>query len=46
MGGWIGIYVDDPDIALVQERLNADPEIAFIIPEGPLRWRAVRRIDG
>ena len=33
MAGWIGLYVDEPDIELFRERLNADPEIAFILPE-------------
>jgi hypothetical protein len=45
MAGWIGLYVDEPDIELFRERLNADPEIAFILPEGPGRWRAVWQVD-
>ena len=45
MAGWIGLYVDEPDIELFRERLNADPEIAFILPEGPGHWRAVWQID-
>jgi hypothetical protein len=45
MAGWIGLYVDEPDIELFRERLNADPEIAFILPEGPGRWRAVWQAD-
>ena len=45
MAGWIGLYVDEPDIKLLRERLNADPEIAFILPDGPGRWRAVWQVD-
>jgi hypothetical protein len=45
MAGWIGFYVDEPDIELFRERLNADLEIAFILPEGPGRWRAVWQVD-
>jgi hypothetical protein len=45
MAGWIGLYVDEPDIELFRERLNADPEIAFILPEGPGRWRAVWQVE-
>jgi hypothetical protein len=45
MGGWIGFYVEDADVALLHERLNADPEIAFIIQDGVGRWRAVWQVD-
>jgi hypothetical protein len=45
MSGHIDLYVDEPDVELLRERLNADPEIAFIIPEGPGRWRAVWQIQ-
>ncbi|QRK08117.1 hypothetical protein JQX13_50610 [Archangium violaceum] len=45
MAGWIGLYVDEPDIELLREHLNDDPEIAFILPEGQGRWRAAWRID-
>ena len=45
MAGWIGLYVDEPDIELLRDRLNADPEMAFILPEGPGRWRAVWQLD-
>ncbi|WP_147332826.1 hypothetical protein [Archangium gephyra] len=37
--------MDEPDIELLRERLNRDPEIAFILPEGPGHWRAVWQID-
>jgi len=45
MAGGIGLYVDESDIELLRERLNADPEIAFILPDGPGRWRAVWQVD-
>jgi hypothetical protein len=45
MSGQIDFYVDEADVELVQERLNADPEIAFIVPEGPGHWRAVWRLE-
>jgi hypothetical protein len=37
----LDFYVDEAALELVQERLNADPEIAFIVPERPGHWRAV-----
>ncbi len=45
MAGWLGLYVDVPDIELLREHLNADPEIAFILPEGPRQWRAAWQLD-
>lgn len=45
MSGNINLYVDEADVELLRERLNADAEIAFIIPEGPGRWRASWQVD-
>jgi hypothetical protein len=45
MAGWIGLYVEQMDVPLLLERLNEDPEIAFLLPEGPGRWRAVWRME-
>jgi hypothetical protein len=32
----ISFFADDQDLPLLLGRLNADPEIAFIVPDGPL----------
>lgn len=45
MAGYIPLYVDEEDVALLRERMNADPEIAFIVRDGPGRWKAVWQID-
>lgn len=31
----LSFFIDERDIDLLVDRLNADPEIAFIVPEGP-----------
>jgi len=43
--GWLPLYMVREDVRLLQARLNADPEIAFILREGTDRWRAVRQVD-
>jgi hypothetical protein len=45
MAGWIGLYLEEADAALLLDRLNEDPEIAFLMSEGTDRWRAMWRID-
>jgi hypothetical protein len=45
MAGWIGIYLEEEDSTLLRARLNQDQEIAFLMPEGPGRWRAVWESD-
>ena len=45
MAGWLGLYVEEADVPLLRDRLNEDPEIAFLMPEGPGRWRAVWQTD-
>lgn len=45
MAGYIGFYAEEPDVELLHERLNADPEIAFILQDGPGHWRAVWQLD-
>ena len=42
----IPFYALDVDLDLVLTHLNADPEITFIVADGPRRWRAVERRDG
>ncbi len=43
--GWLPLYMVEEDVRLLHGRLNADPEIAFILRDGPNRWRAVRQVD-
>lgn len=31
---WLGFFVDENDLPLLRDRLNEDPEIAFIVPGG------------
>ena len=40
----IPLYALEPDLTLLLERLNADPEVAFIVPAGPRRWRAASHL--
>jgi hypothetical protein len=42
----IPFYALDADLDLVLDHLNADPEIAFIVANGPGLWRAVERRAG
>ncbi|WP_309897008.1 hypothetical protein [Archangium sp.] len=41
----MGFYAHAEDVHLLHQRLDEDPEIAFILQEGPGRWRAVERLD-
>lgn len=43
--GWLPLYMVAEDVPLLRTRLNDDPEIAFILRDGPGRWRAVRHAD-
>ncbi|HYO58066.1 hypothetical protein [Archangium sp.] len=45
MPGWLGFYAHEEDTYLLRQRLDEDPEIAFILQNGPGRWRAVENID-
>jgi hypothetical protein len=45
MPGWLGFYAHDEDAHLLHRRLNEDPEIAFILQDGPGHWRAVERTE-
>lgn len=42
----IPIYAVGPDLTLLLAHLNADPEIAFIVPDGARRWRAIPNLSG
>ena len=43
--GSLPLYMLEEDVPLLHEQLNADPEIAFILRDGPERWRAVWQVD-
>ena len=30
----VSFFIDEQDVSLLLDRLNADPEIAFIVPDG------------
>jgi hypothetical protein len=40
----IGIYYLDSEIEILLHRLNEDEEIAWIVADGPGRWKAQKRI--
>jgi len=46
---WLPFFVDEQDIRVLLDRLNSDPDVAFIVPNGPLesdedRERAIRKL--
>src|SRR5258706_8665751 len=46
---WLPFFVDEQDVRILLDHLNADPDVAFIIPNGPLepdedRARAIRKL--
>ena len=41
---WLPIYADEEDFTLVFDYLNQSDEVAFIVSDGPGRWRATQRI--
>jgi len=41
---WIPIYADDTDFQVLHGWLNQNEEIAFVISDGPSRWRAVHTV--
>ena len=44
--GSILFYADKNDLKSIEEYFNQHPEIAFIVPDGPRRWRAVKTVSG
>ena len=42
---WIPIYADENDFLLIMDKLNQDPEIAFIAPNGRKKWIAVHSMN-
>jgi hypothetical protein len=43
---WLPLYIDADDLTQLVAWLNNEEVIAFIVPDGPKRWRAVRELDG
>ncbi len=41
---WLPFYADKDDFRVVHNYLNQNEELAFIIPNGPHRWRAVHTV--
>jgi hypothetical protein len=41
---WIPFYADAVDIAKILAHLNDDDTTAFIVGDGPSRWRATARL--
>lgn len=41
---WLPMYIAEQDAALVMEALSGDRDIAFLIPDGLKRWRAVESL--
>ena len=41
---WLPIYADSNDFRVIHDWLNASEELAFIVDDGPRRWRPVPSI--
>lgn len=41
---WLPMYLTDPDATVLIDILVQDPEIAFLVSDGPKRWRAVKDV--
>jgi hypothetical protein len=41
---WLPIYADEEDFRVIHDWLNQNDEIAFIVSDGPRRWRAVQTV--
>jgi hypothetical protein len=46
---WLPFFVDDQDVRILLDHLNSDPDVAFIVPNGPLESdedyaRAIRKV--
>jgi hypothetical protein len=45
MPGSVTFYAHEEDVPLLHRRLNEDPEIAYILQDGPGHWRAVEQLE-
>lgn len=43
---WLPLYIDENDASILLEALNADPNVAFIVADGPGKWVAHGTIHG
>ena len=43
---WLPMYLTSDDVPLLVDLLSKDAEIAFLISDGPKRWRAVKEASG
>ena len=43
--GWLPLFVDETDLAVLLDWLNAEPDIAFVLADGPRRWKAVATVN-
>jgi hypothetical protein len=41
---WLPLYIDRADAEVVLQRLNQDEELAFLVSDGPKKWKAVRTL--
>lgn len=42
---WLPIYADKDDFIGILDWLNSSDEVAFVVPDGPRRWRAITKLD-
>lgn len=42
---WLPMYLTESDAPVLIDLLVADPQIAFLLPNGPKQWRAVESIS-
>ena len=42
---WLPMYLYECDADIILEMLNNDPEVAFIVSDGPSRWKAVDKLS-
>jgi hypothetical protein len=42
---WLPIYAAEDDFQVLRSRLNEDEDIAFLVSDGPGKWRAVRSVE-
>ncbi len=42
---WLPLYVDETDASLLLECINLDPDVAFIVANGPGQWVARASLD-
>jgi hypothetical protein len=43
--GWLALFVDEEDSAVLLRWLSAEPQVAFLLADGPGRWKAVKSVE-